>query len=130
MKRTLGAVAALFGLLATLLLGTAAANATTPPSHCYNGTYLGLAAVICEIDINDDGVLNGNDIKVIIPLSVLNHSQLNLLVVELDKVTGVSVPIDIGDITILKDVVVNVYDLIDLNLDPDVIVVVPCGCPH
>lgn len=49
-------------------------------SHCNNGTCLGVAAIVCEIDINDDGVLNGDDVKVIIPISRgLSDNEINIL---------------------------------------------------
>jgi hypothetical protein len=117
-------------MLFALIAGSASgAQATVPPSHCYNGTYLGLAAVVCEIDINDDGVLNGNDVKVIIPGKILSSNELNILTAKLDDVV-VNVPITIGDITILKDVTVDVLKDFNIVILPDVVVVLPCGCPH
>ena len=125
MKKTFGAVAALFGLMATLLLGVASAQATTPPSHCNNGTWLGVAAIVCEIDINDDGVLNGNDVKVIIPISrVLNGNEINILTAALDDIN-----VDVSDLVKVTSTTVSVLNY----FSPSVIitgplVVLPCGC--
>jgi hypothetical protein len=38
--------------------------------------------------------------------------------------------VNIEDVVTIKDIVVNVYDLIDIDLDPNVIIIVPCGCSH
>ena len=130
MRKVLGSFAAVFAMMVALIAGSASgAQATVPPSHCYNGTYLGLAAVVCEIDINDDGVLNNNDVKVIIPGKILSSNELNILTAKLDDVV-VNVPITVGDITILKDVTVDVLKDFDIVILPDVVVVLPCGCPH
>jgi hypothetical protein len=122
--RKSGVITALFGLLIALFMSSAPAQATVPPSQCHNGTLLGAAVVICEIDINDDGVLNGNDIKVIIPVSgVLSGNKLVLLASALDNLT-----IDVShiDIDVLTNAVVNVING-DVNITGP-LVVLPCGC--
>lgn len=124
MKKVFASIFTLFGMVATaLLIGGGAAQANVPPSNCYNDTVGLVNTVICEIDVNDDNVLDGNDIKVTFLNGVLNNTTLNLLANDLDNLT-----INIGDIDIdaIKDVVVK--DVVNVN--PTLIVVLPCGCSH
>lgn len=106
MKKTMGALAALFAIMATLLLGTATAQATTPPSQCQN-TGLINVIVVCDIDVDDNGVLNGNDIKVLIPVvGNLSNNDLNDLVSVLDDLDLDLKNIDVNVLSnILQDVI-------------------------
>jgi hypothetical protein len=124
-KKALGSILTLFGLMATVfLIAGGSAQANTPPSNCVNGQVGLVNAVICEIDINDNSVLDGNDIVVEVLNKVANGNEINALVVDLDNLT-VNIPVTVQDVVNIKNVTVG-----DLNVDPSVIVVLPCGCSH
>jgi hypothetical protein len=129
--RKSGVITALFGLLIALVMGSVPAQATVPPSHCFNDVYLGVPVVICVIDVNDDGIIDENDLKIIIPIArvlsdnKLTIDELNVLVKALDDLD-----IDIKNVSVLNNTVVNVLN----GFSPVVtitgpLVVVPCGCP-
>lgn len=131
MRKAFGSLFALLGMLAALLLGSlSSAQATAPPSNCSNI----LVNVVCEIDVDDNSVLNGNDIKVEILNKSLNGNELDILTVELDDILNdnvVNVPLSVEEILIVKDVVVTVFDdELNIVVIPSVVIVTPCGCPH
>ena len=121
MKKALGSVLTMFTVLAALLIGgAAAAQANTPTSNCKNGAVGLVNAVICEIDVDDNDVLDGNDIKVEILNYVANNNELSDIANDLDVAN-----VDIDDVTVIKNLVIG-----DINVDPSVIIVLPCGCSH
>ncbi|HEY0639083.1 MAG TPA: hypothetical protein VGD67_15640 [Pseudonocardiaceae bacterium] len=128
MKKTMGAVAALFAMMATLLLGTATAQATTPPSHCYN-TGSVVNVIVCEIDVDDNGIIDGNDVKVLIPvIGNLSHNDLVVLAQVLDDLNIGLKDIDIDVLNgVVVEVLENAENLVVIN---GPLVVLPCGCPH
>lgn len=129
MKKAFGSLFMLFGILAALLLGgVSGAQATVPPSKCENKGLINI--VVCEIDANDNGQIDVGDIKVTVLLGdVLSNNDLDILAIELDDLVDVG-DVSVEDVIVIKDTVVNVYDLFDIVLDPDLVIVIPCGCTH
>ena len=124
MKKALTSMLMLFGILAGLLIGGSSASATGSATGCHNGTVGLVNAVICDIDVDHNSVLDGNDIWIEVLNYVANNNEINALVVDLDKLT-INVPVTVTDVLNISNVVVK-----DLVIIAPVINIGGCGCPH
>jgi hypothetical protein len=128
MKAKLAPFAVLLGLLTALFLGMAAQAQATggKPANCSQDLL-----VICTVDVDQDGDF---DIEVKFPVDrVLTGNELDILETELDlavKDNDITVPLSVGEITILKDTVVSVLSGFHpvIIISPTVIIILPCGC--
>jgi len=123
-KKALTSMLMLFGILAGLLIGGSSASATGSATSCSNKTILSVSVVVCDIDVNDNNVLDGNDIWIEVLNYVANNNEINALTVDLDNLT-INVPVTATDVVNIKNVVVQ-----DLVVVAPVINIGGCGCPH
>ena len=126
MRQAIASVLTSFSLVVmTLLTGAGPAQANVPTSNCRNGQVGLVNAVICEIDINDDDVLDSRDLKIIIPNCVASGNELAALADDLDALVISNPPTDEDRANIQA-----VVDEILTCVDRPSAVILPCGCSH